>query len=240
MRKFIVGILVVILLCLFLSSAHSAEWVFIYGSPSSSRFYYDKSSITYIQKDKVRAWNKIKKVDGSFQLSLVEYRCQDKMTNLLSLNDYDVDGKVKESYSYKKTDWKPVVPDTIMELCLTEICSAKRKGQQVKSSKESSRGNWIYIVEDDAGQKHYYDKNDLKYFSGNKVILRHKSQAADSTYIISKREIDCAERKIRLLSFLVFDKDDDMMTAEIISDDLDWSYIKSDTLGDNLSTLLCK
>jgi hypothetical protein len=239
MSKFIVGILVVILSCLFLSSAHSAEWVYIYGSPNSSRFYYDKSSISFIQKDKVRAWTKIKKVDGSFQLSLIEYRCQNKMTNVLSLNTYNEEGKVEETYSLKKTDWQPVVPDSIMDLCLTEICSAKNKGKQVKSSKESSRGNWIFIDEGDANKKHYYDKNDLKYLSRNRVILRHKSQNTDSTYTISKREIDCAEKRIRQLSVCVYDKDDDMMMPEIIRDS-DWSYIKPDTIGEDISTLLCK
>ena len=84
--------------------------------------YSDKGEEELIQKMtknglSTEGYNKLKET-----MSLYEIDCNKKMKNILSITDYDMDGKVLLSYSYDKKEWGFIVPDSKVDSFRKEVC----------------------------------------------------------------------------------------------------------------------
>jgi len=84
--------------------------------------YSDKGEEEIIQKMtknglSTEGYNKLKET-----MSLYEIDCNKKMKNILSITDYDMDGKVLLSYSYDKKEWGFIVPDSKVDSFRKEVC----------------------------------------------------------------------------------------------------------------------
>ena len=84
--------------------------------------YSDKDREELIQKMKdnkmsTERYDKLKET-----MSLYEIDCKKKRKNILSITDYDMDGKVLFTYSYDKKEWVFIVPDSQFDSFQKEVC----------------------------------------------------------------------------------------------------------------------
>jgi len=84
--------------------------------------YSDKDREELIQKMKdnkmsIEKYDKLKET-----MSLYEIDCNKKRKNILSITDYDIDGKVLRTYSYDKKEWVFIVPDSQFDSFRKEVC----------------------------------------------------------------------------------------------------------------------
>jgi hypothetical protein len=84
--------------------------------------YSDKGREELIQKMRdneisTERYDKLKET-----MSLYEIDCKKKRKNILSLTDYDMDGKVLFTYSYDKQEWVYIVPDSEFDSFRKEVC----------------------------------------------------------------------------------------------------------------------
>ena len=74
--------------------------------------YSDKDREELIQKMKDNKMSTEKYDKLKETMSLYEIDCNKKRKNILSITDYDMDGKVLRTYSYDKKEWIFIVPDS--------------------------------------------------------------------------------------------------------------------------------
>jgi len=84
--------------------------------------YSDKGREELIQKMRdneisTERYDKLKET-----MSLYEIDCKRKRKNVLSVTDYDMDGKVLFTYSYVKQQWVFIVPDSKFDSFRKEVC----------------------------------------------------------------------------------------------------------------------
>ena len=84
--------------------------------------YSDKGREELIQKMRdneisTERYDKLKET-----MSLYEIDCKRKRKNILSVTDYDMDGKVLFTYSYDKQQWVYIVPDSKFDSFRKEVC----------------------------------------------------------------------------------------------------------------------
>jgi hypothetical protein len=84
--------------------------------------YSDKGREELIQKMRdneisTERYDKLKET-----MSLYEIDCKRKRKNILSVTDYDMDGKVLFTYSYDKQEWVYIVPDSKFDSFRKEVC----------------------------------------------------------------------------------------------------------------------
>jgi len=84
--------------------------------------YSDKGREELIQKMRdneisTERYDKLKET-----MSLYEIDCKRKRKNILSVTDYDMDGKVLFTYSYYKQEWVYIVPDSKFDSFRKEVC----------------------------------------------------------------------------------------------------------------------
>jgi hypothetical protein len=84
--------------------------------------YSDKGREELIQKmrDHKMATERYDKLKET--MSLYEINCKKKRKNVLSITDYDTDGKVLFSHSYDKEEWVYIVPDSKIDKFQKEVC----------------------------------------------------------------------------------------------------------------------
>jgi hypothetical protein len=118
----------------------SEDWVEYSSSNDGTNIYYKKVSIEHRTKDLVQVWFKVvfsdegKKdyVDGmterkwdkfSHILILQEIDCKKQMVQILSITDYDTDGKVLETKSPDKPEWDNVIPGSMGDNLREKVCN---------------------------------------------------------------------------------------------------------------------
>lgn len=84
--------------------------------------YSDKGREELIQKMRdneisTERYDKLKET-----MSLYEIDCKKKKRNILSVTDYDMDGKVLFTYSYDKQEWVYIVPDSKFDSFRKDVC----------------------------------------------------------------------------------------------------------------------
>lgn len=92
--------------------------------------YYNKKKLLFPSKNIVRVWTRyINVIDRESLLALEEIDCPNARSKLLSLTNYDKKGDVKtsKSYSHEKSEWKYIVPDTIMDTLSRKVCPKQPK-----------------------------------------------------------------------------------------------------------------
>ena len=111
----------------------SEDWVKIYYDDESVCLY-NKVSIKHLTKDIVQVWEKTLysykgkeetiewmtksglSTEGYDKLSenriLYEIDCEKKRMRILSINEYDIDGKVLFSRDNIKSEWNNIIPDS--------------------------------------------------------------------------------------------------------------------------------
>ena len=119
-------ILLLFIMLFFISPAFASNWVQI--GPKS---YIDVDSIDINIKGVYSAWFKDlnpgnwvlqnnKKV--WYQLSLINFKCNEKLISSKSYAVYDLEGKILNSDFWDNYFWQPVIPDSIGELKYNAIC----------------------------------------------------------------------------------------------------------------------
>ena len=84
--------------------------------------YSDKGRKELIQKMRdnemsTERYDKLKET-----MTLYEIDCKKKRRNILSVTDYDTDGKILFSHSYDKQEWVYIVPDSKFDSFRKEVC----------------------------------------------------------------------------------------------------------------------
>jgi hypothetical protein len=84
--------------------------------------YSDKGREELIQKMRdnemsTQRYDKLKET-----MTLYEIDCKKKRRNILSVTDYDMDGKLIFSHSYDKQEWVYIVPDSKFDSFRKEVC----------------------------------------------------------------------------------------------------------------------
>ena len=84
--------------------------------------YSDEGREKYIQ----RMWNigmsNIEWDKLSNTVILYEIDCKNRRSNILSITDYDMDGKVLYTGSYNETDWNDIMIDTTQDTLRKNVC----------------------------------------------------------------------------------------------------------------------
>jgi hypothetical protein len=83
-----------ILLMLCASTALAVDWQEYFHSQADSRHFIDRNSVTYPDKHKVRAWEKMVSANGNGNRSLTEVDCKQRMYTIramapLDANDFE-------------------------------------------------------------------------------------------------------------------------------------------------------
>jgi hypothetical protein len=117
----------------------SPEWLLVV---TESHYFIFISTRRIVRRPNniVRAWFKSKPIDERDPnldkvddatvrevLSLVEYRCDEGRSRLLSLIKYDSDGKVLDVFEPEKPVWGYVTPESIGEAQMKKACAIKGK-----------------------------------------------------------------------------------------------------------------
>lgn len=216
----------------------AAEWVYV-GSADTSRMFYDLSSVKILKNHNIRVWSKVKEVEG-YSMGLFEFDCKEKKSKLLSYAAYGKDSKIVQSQNYKDATatWDHVIPGSFAEGLMNSVCSDSKRKQ--KETTKPAKGDWVYFFESDKDKKYYYDRSSVKYFAGKRVIFKYKCVDTNGEYGIVKWEMDCADNKMKMLTLTSFDNENDVRTPETTISDNDWRYIKPETLGDKIASILCQ
>ena len=127
------GVLSVGLLIIGNAAVWGADWK-VLGKTEVITLYYDVESITRPAKNIVRVWTKnifseeytktfgkqYEEVDHN--LTLIEYNCAERKYNILSVHTYSKDGKIIDSSSHDKPNWKFVRPESLEENLYKAVC----------------------------------------------------------------------------------------------------------------------
>jgi hypothetical protein len=84
--------------------------------------YSDKGRQELIQKMRANEMSTERYDKLKETMSLYEIDCKKKRKNILSVTDYDTDGKILISHSYDKQEWVYIVPDSKMDKFQKEVC----------------------------------------------------------------------------------------------------------------------
>jgi hypothetical protein len=82
-------LLLVILTVLCISPAMAADWQEYFHSQADARYYIDRNSIAYPEKNKVRAWDKMISSNGKGNRSLTEVDCKQRMYTIRAMEPLD-------------------------------------------------------------------------------------------------------------------------------------------------------
>lgn len=123
-----------LLLSVFATASHAAEWVFFTANePERSVIYVDISSIdrTAIVRDfwmqNIHETQKTTE-NGPVKVDLSKFRvgCKDKQIGLVRLVQYDDKGSVTYSNELNKPPMEGIVPDSLGDNLATYVCDNKR------------------------------------------------------------------------------------------------------------------
>ncbi|MGC2236182.1 MAG: SH3 domain-containing protein [Pyrinomonadaceae bacterium] len=119
----------------YLTFAQQNRWVLISEDADDTLFYLDKSS-RQSTENTIRVWTKNIYRDGSYRLSLVDWRCREKKYFFVEVATYNPAG----SFVQKENgmDWINVVPDSISEAMYKAVCltSSKKNSKTESTSKK--------------------------------------------------------------------------------------------------------
>jgi hypothetical protein len=129
-----------LIILLLLNPVNGADnWAEYSSSNDGTNIYYKKVSIEHKKKDMVQVWFKVvfsdegkkdyinqmtdKKWDKfSHILILQEIDCKKKMVQILSVTDYDTDGKVLETKSPDKPEWDHIDTGSMGDNLRENVC----------------------------------------------------------------------------------------------------------------------
>lgn len=124
--------------------AHAAEWVTLDSVP----WQYDKTSLALTSSGKAQAWTRYRMVDAAiesiqseyrrgryphdysrydYSLTLVEFNCSKKTYQFRRNTDYDSTGTPLGSFDASSTKVEEVIPDSIMEAVIVDLCKRLRR-----------------------------------------------------------------------------------------------------------------
>lgn len=118
-----------------LTFAQQNRWVLISEDADDTLFYLDKNS-RQSTENTFRVWTKNIYRNGSYRLSLVDWRCSEKKYFFVEVATYNPAG----SFVQKENgmDWINVVPDSISEAMYKAVCltSTEKKSKTESTSKK--------------------------------------------------------------------------------------------------------
>ncbi len=124
------------MLCLScLTFAQENRWELLSVDVNGGRLYLDKSSRKTIG-NRVRIWDKRVFRDGSYRITLTEWKCSEKKYFLVDVSLYNETGSAIGKD--KGTDWAFVVPESVSEAMYKAVCltSAEKKSKTKSTSKK--------------------------------------------------------------------------------------------------------
>ncbi|MGC2234682.1 MAG: SH3 domain-containing protein [Pyrinomonadaceae bacterium] len=123
------------LVCFSVFAQQKNRWVFITRNSDGTLFYIDKSS-RQVSGDTIRVWDKNIFLNGSFRISLVEWKCSEKKYLFVEASDYSATGKF--ILKNTGTEWINVIPDSISEALYKAVCitSSEKSSEIVSSNKK--------------------------------------------------------------------------------------------------------
>lgn len=105
----------------------ASDWYYFTETQFGDMHYIDVSSITTQANGTKRAWFSSVEINEGSSKRLWSFRCGTRESDVISLNDYDKDGRVSKTEDYPHRNYSPVVPDSIGETMLEIVCSKTPK-----------------------------------------------------------------------------------------------------------------
>lgn len=99
--------------------------------------------------------------------------------------------------------------------------------------------DWLFFIQNNKGDKYYIDVDSIKRVSPVNVRVDRKIEPfASSTFfhVVSNIELDCKERRIKLLTKATFYKNGEIRTTQ--GDEI-WQQGKSEDMDESLLELVC-
>jgi hypothetical protein len=124
-----------LLLFLLTKIGFAQDWIYVGNSTSGISYYIRNSAVT--ETGYKRVWSKqlakvlsyqkkgkTHKLTNGYCLELREYDCDSKQIKLISWAYYNARGEVVHSVNLQEyeTEWVDVIPDSIGELLLNQVC----------------------------------------------------------------------------------------------------------------------
>ncbi len=103
----------------------------------------------------------------------------------------------------------------------------------------SQGADWLYYIQNSKGDKYYIDIDSIKRVSPDNVRVDRKIEPfASSTFshVVSHVELDCKERRIKLLTKDTYYKNGEIRTTQ--GDD-SWQQGKPEDMDESLLELVC-
>lgn len=140
---------ITVLFCFSAFAQQKNRWVFVGQNTDGTLFYIDNNS-RQIVGNRIRVWDKNIFQDGSYKISLVEWRCVEKKYFFIDITNYTPTGSFIRKD--KSTEWLTVVPDSVSEAMYKAVCgtsfgnnlqvaSSNRKMAQIIVKKANLRTN---------------------------------------------------------------------------------------------------
>ena len=103
-----------------------SRWVYVVSSDEGTKVYLENTYKERSNGVKV-IWAKYVSKDGTYNLHLIEYDCQQGKHRTTEFISYNRIGAVIDSQSRTYATWETPVPESIGEALFDEICEVKRK-----------------------------------------------------------------------------------------------------------------
>lgn len=102
----------------------------------------------------------------------------------------------------------------------------------------SEGADWVYFIQNINGDKYYIDVESIQRVTPEIVRVSRKIEPAASEYshTVSSMELDCSNRKVRLIQTVSYMKNGEVRTT---ADEGKWLEIRSDDMEDTLLELAC-
>lgn len=106
-------------------------------------------------------------------------------------------------------------------------------------SSVSEGTNWEYFMQNDKGDNYYIDLDSIKYSSSDIVRILKKIEPENSSAysaMISEIEMDCKDKKIRLLKETLYSKTGE---AQTVQKNEKWQSVNTEDIDELLLELVC-